>query len=199
MVPPPLAGRLTVAVRFLWTGEPDEGARLLETMREAAPALLDGIDVLPYPAVDAVHADPVDPMPVFEKASLLGEFPTEAVHALLEVAGPGARSAQVIVEVRQLGGAVARPGEHESAFDQREAAYSLLTIGVAGTPGLEDHAAAVIQALNPWATGGMLPNFAPAADGAARCYGASTLARLRAAIRTYDPHGVIAVGRALAP
>ena len=28
-VPPPLAGRMTLGVRFVWTGEPEEGARLL--------------------------------------------------------------------------------------------------------------------------------------------------------------------------
>jgi FAD/FMN-containing dehydrogenase len=28
-IPPPLAGRMTLGVRFLWTGDPEEGARLL--------------------------------------------------------------------------------------------------------------------------------------------------------------------------
>lgn len=43
----------------------------------------------------------------------------------------------------------------------------------------------------------MLPNFAPAVDGATACYDPHTLARLCAAVRTYDPAGVMSLGRAL--
>jgi hypothetical protein len=196
-VPPPLAGRLTLAVRFLWTGDAADGERLLGALRSAAPVLLDGVGVMPYAAIDAVHADPVDPMPVQERAALLDDLPAEAVQALLATAGPGSGSAQVIVEVRQLGGAVARPGRHESAVSHRSAAYSLLTIGVPGTPGLQESTAAVHEALAPWATGGLLPNFGAAADDVERRYDAPTLARLRAAVGAYDPSGVMAVGRAV--
>ena len=35
-VPPPLAGRMTLSVRFLWTGDADEGARLLDQIRAVA-------------------------------------------------------------------------------------------------------------------------------------------------------------------
>jgi FAD/FMN-containing dehydrogenase len=38
-VPPPLAGRTTVAVRFVWTGDAAEGERLLEPVRSAARPL----------------------------------------------------------------------------------------------------------------------------------------------------------------
>lgn len=182
---------------YLWTGEEVQGEALLAQIRTVAPVLLDGVAVMPYVAVDAVQADPVDPMPVHEGAALLSDLPEEAVQALLAAAGPGSQNAQVIFELRQLGGATGRPAAHASAFCHRAAAYSLLTVGVPGTPGMLDHAASVVRALAPWTTGGMLPNFAPAADGAARCYDASTLARLRAAIRTYDPQGVMAIGRAL--
>ena len=43
-VPPPLAGRMTLGVRFLWTGDPDEGARLLDQIRAVAPVILDDAD-----------------------------------------------------------------------------------------------------------------------------------------------------------
>jgi hypothetical protein len=196
-VPPPLAGRLTVAVRFLWTGDAAEGERLLAGLRSAAPVLLDGVGVMPYAAVDAVHADPVDPMPVHERAALLHDLPAEAVQALLAAAGPGSGSAQIIVEVRQLGGALSRPGPHDSAYSHRSAAYSLLTVGVPGTPGLPESTEAVLGALAPWSTGGLPPNFGAAVDAVERRYDAPTLARLRAAVETYDPSGVMAVGRAI--
>src|SRR5262249_44836000 len=63
-IPPALAGRMTLGIRFLWTGDSDEGRELLDEIRAVAPVILDDADVKPYAAVDSVHADPVDPMPV---------------------------------------------------------------------------------------------------------------------------------------
>jgi FAD/FMN-containing dehydrogenase len=196
-VPPVLAGRLSVAVRFLWTGDAQDGAALVQELRDAAHLLVDGVAELPYAAVDAVHADPVDPMPVHEEAALLADLPAEALARLLEVAGPASSCRQVVVEVRQLGGALARPGAVPCAFDQRGAGFSLLAAGVPMQPGTVEDARAVVAALGPWATGGMFPNFAPTVDGAERCYSPATLARLRTAVRAYDPDGVLSLGRAL--
>ena len=70
-VPEPLAGRLTVAVRYTALGDIAEARRLLEPMRAAATALMDTVGVLPYAAIGAVHADPVDPMPLHEDHALL--------------------------------------------------------------------------------------------------------------------------------
>jgi hypothetical protein len=66
------------------------------------------------------------------------------------VTGPGVASPQILVEVRQLGGAYGRPGEHPSAFASRDAAYSLLIVGISEVPGVEDHAAAILEAMPPW-------------------------------------------------
>jgi hypothetical protein len=195
-VPPELAGRLTLGVRFLWTGEPSDGARLLAPMREAAPMLVDGVGVLPYAAVDAVHADPVDPMPVVERAMLLTDFPAEAAQALLAGAGAGSGSPQVMVEVRQLGGALGRDGEHPSAFDHRGAAFSVLTVGMAPDPSVPGHADGLLAALARWDTGGVWPNFRPPHDeeSARRAYSGATLERLVEVARRYDPAGVLAGG-----
>src|SRR3954447_22088426 len=40
-IPPPLAGKLTLSIRFAWTGQPEEGARLLDQIRAVAPVILD--------------------------------------------------------------------------------------------------------------------------------------------------------------
>jgi hypothetical protein len=65
-IPEPLTGRLTVAVRYTALGDHAEARRLLEPMRAEATALMDTVGVLPYAAIGAVHADPVDPMPLSE-------------------------------------------------------------------------------------------------------------------------------------
>ena len=195
-VPPQLAGRLTLSVRYVWTGESDEGESWFAPMRAAAPVLLDDVAEKPYTEINSVHTDPLDPTPTHEAAQVLTDFPGEAAEALLALAGPGSASPQILVEVRQMGGATGRQGRHPSAFSARSAAYSLLVVGIAGTPGVDGHAAAVLRALAPWTGGCRLPNFTFDPGEYPDAYDDLTLARIRAAIRTYDPHGVIAVGRA---
>ncbi|MEU8240021.1 FAD-binding oxidoreductase [Actinoplanes missouriensis] len=199
-VPEPLAGRFSVAVRFAWTGDPATGEATLAPLRAVATPLIDAVQVIPYAAIGMIHADPVDPMPVHETSDLLRELPAEAVDALLGVAGPDAGSPQVIVELRQLGGAFAVPGEHPSALDHRDAAFSLITIGVLVPPvagAVAPHAEEVSAALKPWSTGATLPNLGAAvgAERIARSYRPETLARLVEVARRFDPSGVFTVGQ----
>ena len=196
-IPPPLAGRMTIGVRFLWTGEPEEGARLLNELRAVAPVILDDAALKPYTAVDSVHADPVDPMPVIDPAILMNGFPEEAAEMLLAVAGYGSGSPQVMVELRQLGGAYAREPEHPNAFDHRDAKYSLLVVGMAPDPRSAPHAELVFEAMSDWDTGTVWPNFGPVSDtrAARRAYDEPTLQRFAEITRRYDPAGVLQYGR----
>ena len=196
-VPPALADRLTLSVRYVWTGDADEGECRFAAIRESAPVLVDDVALKPYTAIDSVHTDPLDPTPAYEAAAVLTGFPAEALDALLALNGPGSGSPQVLVELRQMGGATARAGEHESAFCSRGAAYSLLTVGIADVPGVEAHAGALLEAMGPWTGGHRLPNFTFSPEEYVDAYDESTLARLRHAIRTYDPHGVMAIGGVL--
>jgi hypothetical protein len=199
-VPAPLAGRFTLAVRYVALGDTAEAERLLTPMRAAATPIIDTVAVMPYAAIGAVHADPVNPMPVHEEHALLRELPSETVDALLAVAGPASGSVQAIVELRQLGGAMARPAQHRSAFCHRDAAFALTTIGALAPEIAEmvpGHAARVLEAVAPWSTGGALPNFGPAAtpERLARCYDEDTLYWLAALAERYDPARVFRVGQ----
>lgn len=195
-VPEPLAGRLTVAVRYTALGDVAEAQRLLQPMREVATPLIDGVGVLPYTAIGAVHADPVDPMPVHENHALLHELSGEAVNEILAACGPGSDSPQTIVELRLLGGALAREPQHRSAFCHRDAAYSLTTIGVLVPPAgdaVVGHAAALVDALACWSTGGQMPNVAASNEPGrqARCYSEGALHWLTALAKRHDPAAVM--------
>jgi FAD/FMN-containing dehydrogenase len=194
--PPFLAGRMSIGVRFLWVGDAADGEKALAPMRSVAPMLFDDVAVKPYTAVDSVHADPVDPMPVIDRGMLLKSLPDAAVERFLALVGPGSDSPQVAVEIRQAGGALGREAEHENAFDHRAAAYSVLTIGIAFDPRVASHSATLFDALSDWDTGGVWPNFGPPhdADSARRAYSPATLARLAAVADRYDPDGVLAAG-----
>ncbi|HSJ21675.1 MAG TPA: FAD-binding protein [Nocardioidaceae bacterium] len=194
-VPPPLAGRMSLAVRFAWTGEAEEGRKLLDEIRAAAPVILDDAAVKPYTEIDSVHADPVDPIPVVDPAILLDDFTEATAARLLETAGPGSGSPQLLVEVRQLGGAYSRESRYPNAFSHRSARFSLLAVGMADTGAME-HAERMFAALAEWDSGGVWPNFGPAHDErtARRAYDEETLQRLVEVVRKYDPDGVLQIG-----
>lgn len=199
-LPPPLAGRVTVSVRFAWTGDPDRGPQVLAPIRAAATPVLDGVGPLRFAALGAIHLDPTDPMAAVETSALLGELPDEAVQTVLALVGPTAACPQVVVEVRQLGGAM-RHGA-EAAFAQRDAAFSVHTVGL-GVPPVREaaiaHGQALVAALEPWATGGLLPNFGTRSDAAwyRAAYGEAGVARLREVVLAHDPGAVLAGSRAL--
>ena len=194
-VPPELAGRMTLAVRFAWTGDAQEGRRLLDELRQVAPVVLDDATLRPYAEIDAVHADPVDPMPVVDPAILLDGFTDQAAEQLLAVAGPGSGSPQLMVEVRALGGAYARAPQHPDAFCHRSARFSLLSVGFPEMGAME-HSERLFAAMARWDNGKVWPNFGPAHDGrsARRAYDEETLERLADVVTTYDPDGVLQIG-----
>ena len=201
-LPPPLAGRTTVAVRFAWVGDPDTGRAVLASLDVPVQPVLDGIGVMPYAAIGSIHADPVDPMPSHERADLLTALPGAAVDALLTVAGPDTTCPQVVVELRRLGGAMSRAPGQPSALGHRDAGYSLLAIGLAVPPLLDStvaNAGAILDAVGPWSMDALLPNFGGAAtpDSVRRTYDPGTLNRPGALAEMYDPHGRLVCGRAV--
>ena len=195
-IPPMLAGRMTLSVRFVWTGDVEEGRALLDQIRAVAPVILDDADLKPYAAIDSVHADPVDPMPVVDPAMLLTEFTAETADRLLEVVGYGSGSPLIMLEVRQLGGAYAREGAHPSAFSHRAAGFSVLAVGIAMDPTVMQRWDSVYSALASWDTGGVWPNFGAPHDSrtARRAYDDQTLRRIAEISSKYDPDGVLQIG-----
>ncbi|MGQ7296566.1 FAD-binding oxidoreductase [Quadrisphaera sp. KR29] len=195
-VPPQLAGRLTLAVRFACTAAPERAAALWQPMAALTRPVLGRVGVMPYAAIGAVHSDPVDPVPSSDSTALLSGLPEEAVEALLAVAGPRAACPLAVVEVRHLGGAAAR-APRPSALTHRDAAFSVLCVGVEVPPlaaANAAHHALVARELAPWATGTALPNFAGVATARAvrAGYDAAVLERLVAVADRHDPAGVLA-------
>jgi hypothetical protein len=75
-----------------------------------------------------------------------------------------------------MGGATARGGVHDSAFCSRDAAHSVLIVGI---PGVEEHARSVLNALGTWVGRHRMPNFTFDAAEFPSAYDDWTLARLR--------------------
>ena len=153
--------------------------------------------------MDAIHMDPVDPLPAWEKGMLLAELTGETVDALLETAGPQLQIPLIMAEIRLLGGALGRPAKVPNAVAGRDGAYSVLVLGPA-VPELAEVVPAVgkgvLGALKPWAAPGVLTNFLGDVTGPAEvlnAYPAETQRRLMEVKRTVDPAGIFSFGHAI--
>jgi hypothetical protein len=172
-------------------------------MKEAGAILLGHVGPMLPTELDAVHMDPVDPMPAWEKGMLLADLAEETVDALLAAAGPDVPVPLIMVELRQLGGALARQPRVPNAVSGRDAAWSALVIAPA-VPELAEVGPlvgrGVLGALAPWAATGCLVNFLGEAGGTAdvvAAYPPAVAERLLEVKRRVDPTGVFSFGYAL--
>jgi FAD/FMN-containing dehydrogenase len=201
-VPPMLAGRTTLHVRFAWTGDPAVGEEMIQAMRAMAAPLVDTVGVMPYARIGEVHTDSEEPMPVHTEHVLLDRFGPEGAERLLDLAGPGAVCGQLMVELRQLGGAASTPLRGEGAFAARDAQWSVFTVGLA-VPEIADTVAGdarrIVTGLAPLARQGALPNFVGGAGApwARQAFPEHVATRLVELSERYDPRGVLHAGRVL--
>ncbi|MFA5567070.1 MAG: FAD-binding oxidoreductase [Trueperaceae bacterium] len=199
-VPEPLRGRLSLSLRYVFVGDDESGAALLGPMRAAASPLFDLVARTPYTAIGSVHQDPEGPLPGWDRGQLLRELPPEAVETLLAAAGPGVDLPLIMVEVRMMGGALARPPQVPNAVGGRHAAFSLEVVGACPPPMKEAVTAAgnaVLAALEPWSTGGTLINFqgdATSPQAVSHAWPEPTWARLQELKHRRDPEGRFAFG-----
>ena len=202
-VPPPLRGTVSLALRFGFAGEPAEGAALLAPMRAVATPVLDSIGPMSYAEVDRIHMDPTEPMPAVTRGTLLTGLPDDLLDALLAVAGPGVDVPLALVELRLMGGALARPATIPNSVAGRDGAFALTVVApappplAAVAPVVTSH---VVDAVAPWTTGSSLVNFLGqgAPDSAWAPEDLDRLRRVKAAVDPRDVFGGVVSASALA-
>jgi FAD/FMN-containing dehydrogenase len=199
-IPEPLRGQFVVQLAVAFAGDAAEGEALLAPMRRAARPVVDTVGDLAPTDLDRVYQDPDHPVPAREGGLLLERLSPGAIRAVLELAGPGVASPLLLVGLRHLGGALARPPAVPDAVCTRDAAFLLQTVGVLAGPHAADvpaATAAVQRALAPYSTGRTAVNFhgtpGDAADRA-RAWTPEVYDRLRAVKQRHDPAGVLRSG-----
>ncbi len=202
-VPEPMRGKLTVHLRVSHSGDVADGPALVAPMRDAAPVLMDTVRPMSFAETDSIHQDPDHPMPAWETGMQLSSLPEAAIDGLIATAGPAADVPLILVELRHLGGALARPAAVPNAVAGRDAAFSVLVLGPA-VPGLEEAvpaaAGAVKRVLAPYDAGTRLVNFLGDTAGpeeVAAAWSPDAAARLIALKHRYDPHALFTSGHAL--
>lgn len=107
-VPEPLRGGSFVSVDIAFLGSAEDAEKHLMPLRTIPAQWFDTTDTVPISALGSICAEPVDPMPAVETSGLMRDFDNAAIDALIAAAGPDSGSPLVVVQVRHLGGALAR-------------------------------------------------------------------------------------------
>ena len=188
-VPEPVRGGAFTVIFGAFLGSEDEGRTLLGPVRILEPAI-DTFAMVPPAALGEMAMDPPDPLPFVTSTALLSDLPSAGVDALVSAAGPGSGSPLAMVELRHMGGALARKLPGAGARATLPGSLALLSLGV-----VEDETSAatartyldtVDRAVAPYRSGDY-PNFVMEPADASRFFDADTWARLRRVKALYDP------------
>lgn len=158
-VPPPLRGQAMLRVTVCAAASEQEAveAALAEAPEPAMRALA------PLTVADflARHGDVAPAMPTWQRGFALVDLSDETLDVVRTLAGPASGAPLVGVELRRLGGALARGGG--DAIGGRDAEWLVSVIGVPDPALFADALPALARrlesALEPWSTGGSLLNF----------------------------------------
>lgn len=204
-LPAELHGRLVVAIAVCHAGSLESGARLIEPLRRFGTPLLDQVQVRRYAqwqrSLDRAWGNGFGN---HWTGHYLPELTDASAHTLLEHVSR-VTSPHSDVKLVQLGGAVARVGENDTAFSFRDAKYALVI-----QTRWENPAAAArhlawsrdfFDAMRVHATGKVYVNFM-ADEGHSRvadAYTRETFTRLRAIKAEYDPRNRFRLNQNIVP
>ncbi len=202
-VPAEMVGKLSLAVMFVWSGDPDAGHAALEPFRRLADPLFEMVMPMPYPGIYQMLAEAEKRGYGSYRSRFLSAMDDDAVEAILAaMADPSSPAA--MVQIRALGGAMARVPADTTAFAHRDAPIMLIILTPYEDPATEPVHAAWTQALHdalaPNAVG-VYSNFLEA-EGEARirsAYPGGTYERLAEIKRRYDPSNLFRMNQNIRP
>jgi hypothetical protein len=188
-VPEPVRGGSFTVIFGAFLGGEGEGHTLLCPVRDLGPAI-DTFAVVPPAALGDMAMDPPEPLPFVSTTALLDDLPGAGVDDLVAAAGPGSGSPLAMVELRHMGGALARRSAGAGARATLPGTIAMLTLGVpedeASEATIRAYLESVDRAVLPYRSGDY-PNFVMEPADASRFFDADTWARLRMAKALYDP------------
>jgi FAD binding domain/Berberine and berberine like len=201
-IPEPVRGRGLVVIDGAYLGDEADGAEVLAPLRALGPEI-DTFAMIPPAELLGIHMDPPGPVPARGDGTLLDVVPGEAIDSLVAVAGPGSGSPLLMVELRHLGGALARSGDGHGAAATMEGDFAFVALGMAPDPdaaaAVDAHIDVVKQALCEWDAGRRYLNFAERPIDTRRAYSATAYRRLQAVKTLVDPDDMFRANHPIAP
>jgi hypothetical protein len=200
-----LRGQSFAVVRGCYCGDTAAGAALMDAWRAWQAPSIDMFQEMPFAAVAGISMDPEGPVPGTGTSAWMNALSDEAIDVLIAHTTPrGGPPPLIYSEVRHVGGAV--QAAEGSAYGHRREQLVLHAIGI--TPSPEAHATvsahldAYRQALKPYLSGAVYPNFLEGEEKWARTadgFPPETLQRLQALKATYDPDNLFCYGLDIQP
>ena len=204
IVPEELHGKPVVMVIPCWVGDAEEGEKFIRPLREFGPPIADVCTPKPYLAHQAM-LDPSFPpgrwyyFKSCDIAEMTDEIIDITVERSLKISSP-----LTSFPIWQMGGAVSRVGDDETAFNGRTASFTY-NIGACTetSEGFEEEREWVRSfwsALEPWHEG-VYVNFLgdEGADRVRQAYGPEKYDRLRALKKKYDPDNFFRINQNISP
>jgi hypothetical protein len=198
-LPELIRGRAFVSVDLTFLGSETEANRLLSRLRQLPAQVVDTVGTVPLSQLGGIAAEPVDPMPTQEYSELLHGLDDAALDRLVDVAGADADVPLAVVQIRHLGGALARATAEDGPHGAVTEEYSVFCLGVPVAPGLPEAIEAafgqVRTALGEQRSGRTLFNFLGAESDLGSTFSPDARARLREVKAATDPAGVFRSNR----
>jgi FAD/FMN-containing dehydrogenase len=203
VVPEEWHGKKVIALIAVSAGPLEQAEEHFSALRAVAEPVADLLGPMPYIAMQTL-IDPLWPKGIhaYFKAANLARLDDALIGRLAELhkAAPGP---QCEMHLHQMGGAVARVGEGDTAFPERSMPYVLNAVtGWTDPAQAQAHtewARAVVAAADDASTGRAYVNFQGDADISRTAYGTDTYARLVELKRQYDPTNVFRLNQNIDP
>jgi FAD/FMN-containing dehydrogenase len=204
-VPSERVGELVLSILVCWTGDDEAGERALAPLRALATPVADTVSRIPYPQIYSHTAHQEMRHGWAIRSMFAEELSDETIDAALE-AMERATSPFSIVQLRGLGGAMARIPSEATAFAHRERRYFVAVIAVwldpSDDPRVHHAWTGALWSQIRQEGKGVYVNFLEENEERERileAYPAETYARLAVVKRRYDPGNLFRFNQNIRP
>lgn len=128
-IPEDRVGEPSLLILAVWVGDREEGDRALEPLRNLAPAIADTIGPIPYPAMFEYTAPASAPHGAALRSMFTNEIPDSAIDEMIASLA-SATSPVSMVQIRPLGGQLARIDRDSTAFVHRDKNFLIAVLGL---------------------------------------------------------------------
>jgi hypothetical protein len=206
-VPPEMHFKPMTGVVICWTGDHEEGERVVAPIREVAQPMMDMVGPMPYTALQSMlDGGGQKGINAYMKAEFMEELTDDVVDKL--VAHGAARpspTTQLLLE--PMGGAISKMGDDETALGRRDVAWCYHALSMWMEPGQEAEDAQVAWArklhtdLEPDTMDGVYLNFTSdvGEERVRKSYGPEKYARLVELKDKYDPTNMFHLNQNIKP
>lgn len=194
----------TAVITWCYTGDLEQAGTMFEPIRQAAPALMDFVGPIPFPALQSMFDGLYPPgLQWYWNADFFTELSEQVIDIHLNHASqlPTVHST---MHLYPINGAAHRVGKNDTAWSYREANFAEVIVGVDPDPANSERmiewAKGYWKALHPYSAGGAYVNMMMD-EGQERVQAAyrdnySRLARIKA---SYDPDNLFRINQNIKP